>query len=142
MNLAKPLNPRTIIANEVPVRERCGCFPGFFGNHFIDTENTVYAFAENIVVGYKGEFWDFFRLTNGGFFVAPRKALLYEVMVPFGNSYRGEMTARAVGLVVCIFAYSFLANKTANEVFIDQIEYLREYANLHPEGSKIFAAID
>jgi hypothetical protein len=63
-------------------------------------------------------------------------------MVPFGNSYRGEMTARAVGLVVCIFAYSFLANKTGNEIFIDQIEYLREYANLHPEGCKIFAAID
>lgn len=142
MSLAKSLNPKAIIVTEVPVRERCACFPGYFGDHFIQTENTVYAFAENLVVGYRGEFWDFFRVSNGGFFVAPRKALLYEVMVPFGNNYRGEMSARAAGLVVCIFAYNFLAEKTGNELFIDQADYLKAYADGHPEGPKIFAAID
>ncbi len=62
-----------------------GASPGFFGDRFIDTENTVYSFAENIVVGYRGEFWDFYRLSNGGFFIAPTKALLYELLVSFGN---------------------------------------------------------
>lgn len=142
MSLAKQLNPKTILATLVPTRERSGCFPGFFGKHFIETENTVYAFAENLVVGYRGEFWEFFKLTNGGFFIAPRKALLYEVLVPFGDGYRGEMSARAVGVVVCIFAYSFLAEKTGEEVFLDQYDRLREYANFHPECAKIFAAIN
>lgn len=142
MNPATQFNTNTVLATKVPVRERCGCFPGYFGDHFIDTENTVYAFAENLVVGYKGEFWDFFQLNNGGFFVAPTKALLYEVMVSFGNGYRGEMSARAVGVVVCIFAYTFLAEKTGNSIFLDQIDYLKDYASIHPEGAKIFAAID
>lgn len=141
MNQAISNNAQPIFATKVPVRERMGCFPGFFGDRFIDTENTVYSFAENIVVGYRGEFWDFYRLSNGGFFIAPTKALLYELLVSFGNGYRGEMSARATGLVVCINSYDFLAESTRNIVFVTQSERLREYANIHPEKSKILAAV-
>ena len=80
-------------------------------------------------------------MSNGGFFVAPRKALLYEVMVPFGNNYRGEMSARAAGLVVCIFAYNFPAEKPVMS-YLSTADYLKAYADGHPEGPKIFAAID
>lgn len=132
----------TIIATKVPLRERIACFPRYFRNHFINAENTVYAFAENIVDGYKGEFWEFYRLSNGGFYVAPTKALLYKITVPFGNSYEGEMSASATGIVVCIFAYTFLAERTSDELFINLADQLKDYANIHPEGSAIFAAID
>lgn len=142
MNNKAQTNSNPIVATKVPVRERCGCFPNYFGSHFIATENTIYSFADNLVHGYKGEFWDFFRLSNGGFFIAPTKALKYEVNVSFGNDFRGEMSARATGVVVCIFAYSFLAEKTRNSLFITQTDLLKDYANEHPEGTSIFAAID
>lgn len=142
MNHAQSVKSSPVIATKVPVRERCDCFPTYFADLFIQTENAVYAFAENIVSGYRGEFWDFYRLSNGGFFVAPTKALLYEVNIPLGNGYRGDMSARATGIVVCLFAYSFLAEKTNMDVYLNQCEWLKDYADVHPEGEKIFAAID
>lgn len=137
-----------IFATKVPVRERMRCFAGLFEDHFIDTENAVYSFAENIVVGYRGEFWDFYRLSNGGFFISPRKALLYDVMTSFANQqkcfikdFRGEMSARATGLVVCIYAYEFMTKRTSDPVFEAQSWLLKEYAVQHPERTKIMAAI-
>ncbi len=147
MNQAISTNAQPIFATKVPVRERMGCFAGLFEDHFIDTENAVYSFAENIVVGYRGEFWDFYRLSNGGFFISPRKALLYDIMTSFasqmffGNDFRGEMSARATGLVVCIYAYEFMAKGTLEQVFVTQSRLLKEYAVQHPERAKIMAAI-
>ncbi len=60
-----------------------------------------------------------------------------------GNGYRGEMTAEAAGITVCLFAFSHLSFAyLQTEVFARHFHWLREFALGHSEARQIFAAID
>jgi hypothetical protein len=59
------------------------------------------------------------------------------------NGYKGEMSADAAGITVCLFAYSHLSFRySENDAFADHFHLLREFAAEHAEASAIFAAID
>jgi hypothetical protein len=59
------------------------------------------------------------------------------------NGYQGEMSADAAGITVCLFAYSHLSFRYADDdLFGAHFHNLREFAIHHAEASEIFAAID
>jgi Antirestriction protein len=59
------------------------------------------------------------------------------------NGYEGQMTADAVGITVCLFAFSQLAFQYREvESFSRHFHRLRDFALTHAESVEIFAAID
>jgi hypothetical protein len=142
------MDQTTVTATRVPGAQRLAFLPAQFGaRYIISGEAYFYHWARSLSVSYDGGQWEFYTLSNEGFFVAPRAParLLVEVR---GNGYRGEMSAEAFGVVVTLFVVGGLANSTvetdeaACERFSNQHHALIEFARGHAEQEAIFAAID
>lgn len=61
------------------------------------------------------------------------------------NGYEGRLSADALGIVACLYAFSHLSFVGATvfaEVCAEQFHLLREYALDHPEAGGIMAVID
>jgi len=50
---------------------RIGTLPKHFGARMMTVEQMVYNFMREFVAEYKGAFWDFYELSNGGFYMVP-----------------------------------------------------------------------
>ncbi len=126
-----------------PVSEhaRMGTLPRHFGQHMSIVEGRIFDLMSEFCAAYEGGFWQFYELSNGGFYMAPRLDRA-EIHVP-SNGYRGQMSADAAGIMVCLFTFSLLSFEYQQEpVFSRHFYRLRDYALGHPEGTQIFAAID
>jgi hypothetical protein len=115
-----------------------------FGTNFpFIFEPTLYSISERLSPDYRGGYWEFYTLSNGGFYMAP--AVIDSFMVSSQNGYNGKMSADAFGVTACLYAYSHLSFTTL-EGFTDecarQFHLLREYMFDHPEVHEILAAID
>jgi hypothetical protein len=114
-----------------------------FGLHFpIKLEGVVYGFARALCKEYKGGFWRFYALSNGGFLMAPDSADRFAVASM--NGYCCKLSADAFGITVCLFAFSqlsFDADPFA-ATSARHFHLLRDMALDHAEAPAIFAAID
>ena len=115
-----------------------------FGLHFpMRLEPVVYGLTENLSEDYHGGYWDFWELSNGGFFMSPRSDKRFNVSCE--NGYDGEMSADALGITVCLYAYSHLSFGPESRFTDDcarHFHLLRDYALDHIEGLAIMMAID
>jgi hypothetical protein len=87
--------------------------------------------------------WEYSRLSNGGFFMAPpdQEGRKYRIVSP--NGYCGAVSAEAMGIICCLFTYSHLSFQAwFQPVATDHFHLLREYAGPHNESRAIHAAID
>ena len=129
-----------IEARLVPPKERIGTLPRHFGRNCMIVEDAIYSWMDELASQYRGGFWQFYELANGGFYMAPTyDGLLIEVA---GNGYQGRMSADAAGLVACLFAFSHLSFRIKDDMFSHHYQQLLPFAAEHPEASAIFAAID
>ncbi|SMG61587.1 antirestriction protein [Paraburkholderia susongensis] len=129
-----------ITATLVPETSRLDFLPRFFGKHMIG-EAMVFNWADRLSADYNGGLWDFFTLSNGGFYLAPSVQLDYRVMWNL-NSFDDTMGTDAFGIVVTLFALCHLAELTEDEPVIERYHALRDYAAMHAESRKIMRAID
>jgi hypothetical protein len=60
-----------IAAALVPDEERMEFLPSVFGRLMMEGESRVYTWAEELSLAYQGGYWEFYRLSNGGFYMAP-----------------------------------------------------------------------
>ncbi len=127
-------------AQPVPNHARMGTLPRHFGMHMLRVEGRIYDFMSELCATYDGGIWQFHELSNGGFYMSPPDGE-YEIAVD-GNGYRSRMSADAVGLTACLFAFSHLSFEYTSDVFSRHYHWLLEYASHHPEAERIFAAID
>lgn len=114
-----------------------------FGVRFRWLESYVYDSASSLSTDYEGGFWEFYVLSNGGFYMAPRTDRRFRVAC--ANGFEGEMSADAFGLTACLYAYSLLsfsADVEFAECCARQYHRLREYAAQHEEGRLIWSATD
>jgi hypothetical protein len=115
-----------------------------FGIRFpLNIEPAIYSFAGNIAPEYNGAYWEFYTLSNGGFYMAPSSDCLYQVSCE--NGFEGKLSANALGITACLYAYSHLSfsNNTAfAEICANHYHWLREYMLEHKEASAILSAID
>lgn len=135
-----------VIASRVLENQRENFLPTYFGTRlFIFGERLVYAWLDRLSVDYNGGMWDFFELSNGGFYMAPHVPGPLRIEV-HGNYYSGSLSADAAGLIATLFAVSQLAGQVINSdecgSLIDRYHFLLEFADSHAEGSAIFQAID
>lgn len=107
-------------------------------------EPYVFGIARTLSEDYTGGYWEFYALSSGGFYMAPHDDERYGVRC--GNGFDGEMSADALGIVCCLYAYSHLSfggpDALAGEC-ARQYHLLREYALAgHSEAAAILAATD
>ncbi|MDT8844009.1 antirestriction protein [Paraburkholderia fungorum] len=60
-----------ITSSVVPDELRLNVLPRYLGRHFLQGEALVYDWAARLCPTYDGGFWNFFTLSNGGFYMAP-----------------------------------------------------------------------
>lgn len=115
-----------------------------FGIRFpLNIEPAIFSIAGGISKEYNGAYWEFYSLSNGGFYMAPCSNKYYQVSCD--NGFQGKLSADALGITACLYAYSHLSF-TNNPVFADicsnNYHWLREYMLEHTEACAILAAID
>ena len=137
-----------VIATLLPESRRLAFLPAYLGSRYLMSgEAYFYHWARSLSADYDGGMWDYFTLSNGGFFVAPRAPAVLHVSVR-GNGFTGELSAQAFGVVVVLFVLGGLAHSTVDtdemacERFSNQHHALLDFAREHPEREAIFAAID
>lgn len=115
-----------------------------FDIHFpLLVEPFVYAITESMSREYKGGYWQFYKLSNGGFYMAPDSEAYHPVACQ--NGYEGILSADAVGITACLYAFShlsFLDNPTLAETSAEQYHLLRDYMLEQTEAEGILGAID
>jgi hypothetical protein len=126
----------------VPDESRMRFLPRYFGSQFNYGETMIYQWADRLSSDYNGGSWNFFELTNGGFYVAPAHVDRVMRVQWHLNGFDDVMSADAFGVVVTLFALCQLAEKTGDDQPIDLYYALRAYAMTHPEVRKIARAID
>ncbi|MDR6449637.1 hypothetical protein J2794_005775 [Paraburkholderia terricola] len=130
-----------ITSSVVPDELRLNVLPRYLGRHFLQGEVLVYDWAARLCHTYDGGFWNFFTLSNGGFYMAP--ANLGRVHVRWHlNGYNDTMGADAFGIVVTLFALCHLAEKTRDDAIINRYHELRTFATQHVEAANILRVID
>jgi hypothetical protein len=140
MLLLKDLNPVT--ATLFAAEERLEFLPSLFGYKLMMRgEALIFDWMRSLSKSYDGGFWNYFKLSNGGFFMAPASTNFYSVSCP-GNQFEGVMSANAVGIVSTLFALGQLAAESESGSIVDHYFLVLEYVEYHPERSLIFKAID
>ena len=134
----------------VPEAERMAFVDRLFSiKYVLQLEPTVFQFAEHLAAEYHGGYWQFYALSNGGFYMAPRSDTVYAASSL--NGFEGKMTADALGVTACLYACSHLSfgdDSTGSggggfaEICAGQYHLLREYMFGHAEVRSILRAID
>ncbi len=106
-----------------------------FGKYAFQVEGYIFNQFRALCPEYDGGSWDFYEVSNGGWFMAPRDKENYTLMCA-GNRYTGTVSAEAAGIIVCLYVYGNILQDA------DKYWDLREYAYQHPEVAEILAAID
>lgn len=135
----------TLVAED----ERMDFLPAFFGKRLMMRgEALVYAWMGSLCDDYIGGMWDFFKLSNGGFYMAPQIQERLKIQV-VGNWFDGEVSADAAGIIATLFALGQICAESDDEGegeaakrFYQLHRRLLAYAAEHPEAAQIGRAID
>ena len=114
-----------------------------FGLHFpLRLEPTIYDMAGRLALEYRGGYWLFHSLSNGGFYMAPRGDTIFAVSCE--NGFEGNLSADALGIAACLYAYSHLSFRedALAAICADHYHHLRDFAMTHREARAILRATD
>lgn len=130
----------------VPDDERLGFLPQLFGRHgFILGQNLVCMFMADFCADYKGGYWDFYTVSNGARFMAPKTSEPVALAIP-SNYFEGDLSAQACGIVLTLFSLSHLSmtvkDESARQLCCEQYHALIGYASERDDAAIIFSAID
>ena len=128
----------------IPEEQRLSHTANLFGAHFpLQLEPVIYGITERMSEAYSGGYWHFYSLDNGGFYIKPDSDQIYKTSCD--SYFTGELTADALGIVSCLYAYShcsFSKDKVFGRLMADHYHWLREYMFEHPEVAAILGATD
>jgi hypothetical protein len=128
----------TIVAHE----KRMDFLPLHFGRLSLAFEFKVYGCMEYFCADYRGGYWEFRQLSNGGPYMVPKMDTSFHIVNPM-NHYEGDMSADATGIAVCCHALSLLSFEfTDTEVFVERFYQLRDYGMVHSEIAEIMRLLD
>jgi hypothetical protein len=127
----------------VPEERRIDVTAALFGIDFpMRLEPYVYSITENLSSEYRGGYWQFYTLSNGGFYMAPHSDKPFSVSCE--NGFEGQLPADALGITACLYAYSTLSfnGDAFAELCAEQYHLLREFMYGHADVGIILRAID
>ncbi|SDK53482.1 Antirestriction protein [Methylophilus rhizosphaerae] len=115
-----------------------------FKQHFpFKIEPAIYNIARMLCPGYQGAYWDFYTLSNNGFFMVPD--IDEPVRIVCENGYEGQVSKEAFGIIVCLYAYSHLSFTKIFALAAMSSEHfhaLRDFALQHAEAEAILESVD
>lgn len=127
----------TMVASE---EGRMKFLPRVAGNQFLKLEGLIFHFMGKLCGDYKGSMWEFYDLSNGGFYLAPR---IEKMNLAWADNYfEGTVSGDAAGIIASLFAINTLANLNACEKMTDAYYALLDFACQHEEAGEILSAID
>jgi len=133
-----------ITRQQVGNNQRISHTADIFGVNFpLHIEPFIYSITGCMAQEYRGGYWEFYSLSNGGFYMAPKSGAISIVICD--NGYSGVLSADALGITACLYAYSHFSFSGAEEfakTCAQQYHWLREYMLDHTEAGSIFRAID
>ena len=127
----------------VPEDRRMAVVEKLFGIHFpLKLEPVIYGITEKMAEDYDGGYWEFYTLSNGGFYMAPAGDHVFRVACD--NMFEGDLSADALGITSCLYAYSNLSFSNGRFARVCACHYhrLREYMMDHVEVRAILEATD
>ena len=133
----------TVTRELVPEDRRTAIAERYFGIHFpLKLEPVIYGITERMANEYNGGYWDFYLLSNGGFYMSPSADVFFHVTCD--NMFEGDLSADALGITACLYAYSHLSFQDGRfaRVCACHFHRLREYMFEHPEVRAILGATD
>lgn len=139
------LEAAPITACKVPEAERYLFLPEFYPGLYMAAESLTYLVAKRYISGYCGAYWNFFKLSNGAYFMAPDEPEPVRVVVT--DNYTDEtMSAEAAGIVTTLYVLCQLTAAQLKdgdrERYVDLWHKLRDYACQHHDREAILKAID
>lgn len=127
----------------VPEDQRTVITERLFGIHFpLQMEPVIYGITDRMATEYSGGYWDFYTLSNNSFYMAPSGDHVYHVTCD--NMFEGDLSADALGVVACLYAYSHPSFSNGRFARVSACHYhrLREFMFEHPEVRAILGATD
>lgn len=137
------MNQNAVSSSLIPEPHRVKVTSDLFGIDFpLRLEPCIFGLARQLSTDYQGGYWEFYRLSNSGFYMTPEHDKPFEVMAE--NGFSGQLSPEAFGIVVCLYAYSGLSfgEDPLAEACTEQYHLLREFAIDHNEARSIVAATD
>ena len=126
--------------------ERITFLPKYLSNDFLLFEQNIYRWMDNHANHYQGGMYHFYKLSNGGFYIAPEES--YVISIP-QNYFKEKLTANACGIVASLYILNALShyfyekrNNEKVELLNNYYYALRDFALAHPEANLILSAID
>lgn len=130
-----------ITATLLTGKMRLRALPHFFRHGMTLVEPLIFNLMDRYCEEYNGGYWEFFKLSNGGFFMSPGTEGVFR-LVNAENYSDVELSAEATGVAICLMAYSHLSWHSPEHIFNSQFHWLRQFALDHPEAAGIFRFID
>jgi len=130
-----------ITALRVEENKRLAFLPKHFGKLIGIAERRIYDTLRGLSHNYTGGFWDFYELSNNGFYMAPNLDEKLEIFV-VGNQYEGILSGDAAGILACLYVTYDLSVLYESERLLVQYGLLLEFAEQHNEATAIFKAMD
>ena len=127
----------------VPEDRRAAVAERLFGIHFpLKLEPVIYGITERMAEDYTCGYWDFYTLSNGGFYMAPSSDHVFHVACD--NMFEGDLSGDALGITARLYTYSHLSFSNGRFARVCACHYhrLREYMFEHPEVRAILGATD
>lgn len=127
--------------------QRLTFLPDLFGGDFMTSEASVYAYAHRYCPEYQGGFWHFYRLPDGGGFMAPDtpELLLCNTANGFEQTVSGEVAGIILTALVLNHRSWFYSNHDQEELcrhFCRRHEQLMDFIDSHPDSAAIWRALD
>ena len=114
-----------------------------FGVQFpLRLEPTIYTMADRLAPAYSGALWSFYALSNQGFYMAPATDTIFDVNCE--NGFDGKLSADALGITACLYAYSHLSFGEGEfaQTCAQHYHLLRDFMMEHAEARAILRATD
>jgi hypothetical protein len=130
-----------IVATRVAEGRRYDFLYRQLATDFIRFESLAFMHLGNASEDYHGGTWDFYTLSNGGFYMAPSAPESFRLCCP-GNGYEGTVSADAAGIFACSMALSHLSFTASTERPAHRFYLLRAFYKRHAEASALLRALD
>lgn len=130
-----------IVATKVEDDEaRLMCLPRVAGARCVLLERTVYGILGGMCAAYEGGYWDFYELSNGGFYMAPASEQVFHLSCP--NFFEEDVCADTAGVIATAHAYSHLSFAPMGTPFARAYHLLAAYISQRKDAALIHAALD
>ncbi|WP_263147687.1 antirestriction protein [Pseudomonas sp. RIT-PI-AD] len=125
----------------VSERSRLITLPRHFGRLMMVVEHAVMDVMSELSSAYQGGYWEFYELSNGGFYMAPTSPERF-ILLSQGSGNEGELSADASGIVACLFAINRVWARYQTDSLADHYHWLLAFAREHAEWNTIAHIID